>query len=146
MLEPGAKVLTPSGTVNQDCRSDSPTLLRHHRGTRPHRLSAYIPHMRFLLGFLSLCCVASRLPAQSNAELISNDHYTRSHDYDLVHQRIEVSNFNWDSTSFDGRVATTLVARRPGLDSVVLDAGEKLGLKAVTAGSGGLAVLTAAQG
>ncbi|HYX81387.1 MAG TPA: M1 family aminopeptidase, partial [Gemmatimonadales bacterium] len=71
------------------------------------------------------------LAAQSNAELM-NDRYTRSHDYDLVHQRIEVSNFNWDSTSFDGRAITTLVARRPGLDSVVLDAGEQLVLKDVT--------------
>ena len=102
--------------------------------------------MRFLLGFLSVCCVASPLVAQTNAELISNDHYTRSHDYDLVHQRIEVSNFSWDSTSFDGRVATTLVARRPELDSVVLDAGEKLVVQAVTAGSGGAALRTARHG
>src|SRR5439155_21694815 len=28
-------------------------------------------------------------PAQSNGERIANDAYTRSHDYDLVHQRIE---------------------------------------------------------
>jgi len=32
----------------------------------------------------------------------------------LVHQRIEVQNFDWDSTSLDGRVTTTLVALRPG--------------------------------
>src|SRR5205807_8960980 len=64
--------------------------------------------------------------AQSNAELVTNDAYTRSHDYDLVHQRIEVRNFDWDSTSFDGRVTTTLVALRPSLDSVILDAGVRL--------------------
>ncbi|HTI06431.1 MAG TPA: M1 family metallopeptidase [Gemmatimonadales bacterium] len=77
---------------------------------------------------------ARPLAAQANAERIANDRYTRSHDYDLIHQRIEVGNFNWDSTSFDGRVTTTLVARRAGLDSVILDAGAKLVLKSVTAG------------
>src|SRR5216110_337419 len=73
-----------------------------------------------------LCALAAPAVAQSNAELISNDAYTRSHDYDLVHQRIEVRNFDWDSTSLDGRVTTTLVALRPGLDSVILDAGKGL--------------------
>ncbi len=85
--------------------------------------------MRLLPALLAACCAAASLPAQTNAERIANDHYTRSHDYDLIHQRIEVSNFDWDSTSFDGRVTTTLVARRPGLDSVVLDAGAKLQIK-----------------
>ncbi|HWC74562.1 MAG TPA: M1 family aminopeptidase [Gemmatimonadales bacterium] len=77
------------------------------------------------------------LHAQTNAERMANDRYTRSHDYDLIHQRIEVSNFDWDSTSFDGRVTTTVVARRPGLDSVVLDAGAKLQIRTVTATGGG---------
>ncbi|HEY7192721.1 MAG TPA: M1 family metallopeptidase, partial [Gemmatimonadales bacterium] len=82
--------------------------------------------MRHFLPLLATLLPTGLLAAQSNAERITNDRYTRSHDYDLVHQRIEVSRFNWDSMSFDGRVTTTLVARRPGLDSVVLDAGEKL--------------------
>ncbi|TLY56335.1 MAG: M1 family metallopeptidase, partial [Gemmatimonadetes bacterium] len=69
--------------------------------------------------------------AQSSAERMTNDSYTRSHDYDLVHQRIEVRNFDWDSTSFDGRVTTTLLALRPGLDSVVLDAGKGLAVARV---------------
>src|SRR2546423_4931849 len=69
---------------------------------------------------------------QTNAELVANDRYTRSHDYDLIHQRIEVSNFDWDSTACDGKVATTLVARRAMLDSVILDAGAKLVLRSVT--------------
>src|SRR5213594_2559900 len=69
--------------------------------------------------------------AQSNAARMANDAYTRSHDYDLIHQRIEVRNFDWDSTSLDGRVTTTLVALRPGLDSVVLDAGRLLTVRAV---------------
>ena len=95
--------------------------------------------MRAFPALLTACWLAAPLRAQTNAERIANDHYTRSHDYDLIHQRIEVSNFDWDSTSFDGRVATTLVARRPGLDSVILDAGAKLHVKTVTAGRGGRA-------
>src|SRR6058998_2011554 len=82
--------------------------------------------MRLLPLLLAIAWAASPLDAQSNAERMTNDRYTRSHDYDLIHQRIEVSRFNWDSSSFDGRVTTTLVALRPGLDSVVLDAGAKL--------------------
>ncbi len=81
---------------------------------------------------LLLSCLAAPAFAQSNAELMANDHYTRSHDYDLVHQRIEVSAFNWDSLSFEGNVTTTLVALRPGLDSVVLDEGALLQNTAVT--------------
>jgi len=83
-----------------------------------------------------LCALAAPAVAQSNAELISNDAYTRSHDYDLVHQRIEVRNFDWDSTSFDGRVTTTLVALRPGLDSVILDAGSRLIVSRIADGRG----------
>jgi aminopeptidase N len=64
--------------------------------------------------------------ANPNTDRMANDVYTRSHDYDLVHQRIAVSNFDWDSTSFDGRVATTLVSLRPALDSVILDVGALL--------------------
>ena len=68
--------------------------------------------MRLLLFCPILCGLALPALAQSNAELVTNDAYTRSHDYDLVHQRIEVRNFDWDSTSLDGRVTTTLVALR----------------------------------
>jgi len=70
--------------------------------------------------------------AQSNAERMANDRYTRSHDYDLLDQRISVRDFNWDSTSFEGSVMTTLVALRPGLDSVILDAGSRLSIVSVT--------------
>ena len=94
---------------------------------------------------LLACCAAASLAAQSNAERMANDHYTRSHDYDLIHQKIEVSHFDWDSTSFDGRVATTLVARRMAFDSVILDAGAKLVLKSVT-GAGGATLRTARHG
>src|SRR6266566_1026205 len=83
-----------------------------------------------------LCGLALRAVAQSNAELVTNDAYTRSHDYHLVHQRIEVRNFDWDSTSFDGRVTTTLVALRPGLDSVILDAGSRLVVSRIADGRG----------
>ena len=83
--------------------------------------------------------------AQSNAALMANDRYTRSHDYDLIHQRIEVWDWSWDSTSFEGRVTTTLVARRPGLDSVILDEGALLRNTRVTDRSGG-ALRTARHG
>src|SRR5437667_6867362 len=82
--------------------------------------------MRLALSCAALLALAAPVAAQSNAERVVNDAYTRSHDYDLVHQRIEVRNFDWDSTSLDGHVTTTLVALRPGLDSVVLDAGKGL--------------------
>jgi len=58
---------------------------------------------------------------QTNAERILSGRDTPSHDYDLIHQRIEVRNFDWDATAFDGKVTTTIVSLRPGLDSIVLD-------------------------
>src|SRR5437773_1833485 len=82
--------------------------------------------MRLPLTYATLLALAAPVAAQSNAERVVNDAYARSHDYDLVHQRIEVRNFDWDSTSLDGRVTTTLVAQRAGLDSVILDAGKRL--------------------
>ncbi len=88
--------------------------------------------MRTIRIALLLSLSAGPALAQSNAERMANDRYTRSHDYDLVHQRIEVSEFDWDSTSFRGGVTTTLVARRPGLDSIVLDEGALLENTAVT--------------
>ncbi len=72
------------------------------------------------------------LAAQSNLERVVNGSYTPSHDYDLIHQRIEVKNFDWDSTAFDGRVGTTVVSLRPGLDAVVLDMGRRLEVRTVT--------------
>src|SRR5712692_8250777 len=90
--------------------------------------------------FGSLCCAfvlcTTPLAAQSNAERVANDAYTRSHDYHLIHQRIEVGNFDWDSTSLDGRVTTTVVALRPGLDSVILDAGKRLEVRRVADAQG----------
>ena len=69
--------------------------------------------------------------AQSNAERVVGGFFTPSHDYDLIHQRIELKNFDWDSTAFDGKVTTTLVALRPGLDSVILDMARQLEVRAV---------------
>ncbi len=88
--------------------------------------------MRQIQLALAFTLAAAPALAQSNAELMANDHYTRSHDYDLVHQRITVSDFDWDSTSFQGSVTTTLIALRPGLDSLVLDEGALLANSAVT--------------
>jgi len=88
--------------------------------------------MRKIQIALLLSLGAAPALAQSNAELMANDHYTRSHDYDLVHQRIVVADFDWDSTSFRGSITTTLVALRPALDSIVLDEGALLENTAVT--------------
>src|SRR5213076_2157196 len=92
--------------------------------------------MRLALSCAALLALAAPVAAQSNAERVANDTYTRSHAYDLVHQRIEVRNFDWDSTSLDGRVTTTLVALRPGLDSVILDAGSRLIVSRIADGRG----------
>ncbi|HTC22875.1 MAG TPA: M1 family metallopeptidase, partial [Gemmatimonadales bacterium] len=78
--------------------------------------------------------LAGSATAQTNAERILSDRDTRSHDYDLVHQRIDVGEFDWDSLAFTGRVATTIVARRSGLDRVALDAGHLLDVRRVTQG------------
>jgi aminopeptidase N len=101
-------------------------------------------HFAVLTSFLTLA-VFVPAAAQSNAERMANDHYTRSHDYDLVDQRIALRNFDWDSTAFDGRVVTTLVARRAGLDSIVLDAGSRLRVTGI-AGPGGRALRYASHG
>jgi aminopeptidase N len=68
---------------------------------------------------------------QTNAERILSGRDTPSHDYDLIHQRIEVRNFDWDATVFDGKVTTTIVSLRPGLDSIVLDMGRRLAVRSV---------------
>ena len=70
--------------------------------------------------------------AQSNAERVIGGYYTPSHDYDLIHQRIEVKNFDWDSTAFDGKVTTTVVALRPGFDSLMLDMAQQLDVRCIT--------------
>src|SRR5207247_8469279 len=101
--------------------------------------------MRLPLSCAALLALAAPAAAQSNGERIANDAYTRSHDYDLVHQRIEVRNFDWDSTSLDGRVTTTLVALRAGLDSVILDAGKRLVVSRVV-DARGTALRSAARG
>jgi aminopeptidase N len=72
---------------------------------------------------------------QSNAERILSGRDTPSHDYDLIHQRIEVANFDWNATAFDGNVTTTAVALRPGLDSIVLAMGHRLEVRSVRSGS-----------
>ncbi len=92
--------------------------------------------MRRFLVIALILALPAPLAAQSNAERMANDWYTRSHDYDLVHQRIQLRDINWDSTSFKGRVTSTLVALRPGLDSVILDAGHLLSIQSVVTPAG----------
>src|SRR5690348_6265851 len=84
------------------------------------------------VALLAAARFAAAQAGNANLERVTNDAYTRSHDYDLVHQRIAVRDFNWDSLSFKGRVATTLVSRKPALDSVILDAGSRLRIRSVT--------------
>jgi len=69
---------------------------------------------------------------QTNAERILSGRDTPSHDFDLIHQRIEVANFDWNATAFDGNVTTTVVSLRPGLDSIVLAMGRRLEVRKVT--------------
>ena len=95
--------------------------------------------LRSAVMLVLLLAAASSATSQTNAERMTNDRYTRSHDYDLIHQSITLSGFDWDSTAFDGQVVTTLAALRPGLDSVVLDAGHLLDIRGVTGTGGRLA-------
>ncbi|MEP6571401.1 MAG: M1 family aminopeptidase [Gemmatimonadota bacterium] len=88
--------------------------------------------MRVALLSLTVLAAAAPLAAQTNAERMTNDQYSRSHDYDLLHERIEIGSFNWDSASFSGKVTLTLVALRPHFDSVIVDAGKLLTIDAVT--------------
>ena len=83
--------------------------------------------------------LAGPAAAQSKAERILSEADTRSHDYGLVHQRIEAWGFDWDSLAFMGRVTTTAVSRRPGLDRIALDAGRMLEVRRVTEGRATLA-------
>jgi aminopeptidase N len=82
---------------------------------------------------LVVAMAAPPLAAQSNAELVNGDIYTRQRPYDLIHQRIEVGAFDWDSNAFNGAVTTTLVAARPRLSRIALDMGRLLAVRRVTA-------------
>ena len=73
-------------------------------------------------------------PAQTNLGRVVNGEFTPSHDFDLIHQRIEVRDFDWNSTSFNGRVTTTVLSLRPGLQAVVLDMDRRLEVRSVTVG------------
>jgi aminopeptidase N len=82
------------------------------------------------LAAVLICTTAAA--QQTNAERILSGQDTPSHDYDLVHQRIAVANFDWDNTAFDGEVTTTIVSLRPGLDSIIMDMGRRLAVRSVT--------------
>ncbi|MFL5402669.1 MAG: M1 family aminopeptidase, partial [Gemmatimonadales bacterium] len=82
---------------------------------------------------LAIVAATTSLAAQqTNPERILSGRDTPSHDYDLLHQRIEVANFDWDNTAFDGKVTTTVVSLRAGLDSIVMDMGRRLAVRRVT--------------
>jgi aminopeptidase N len=85
---------------------------------------------------ISILSPAHALRAQTPATWVPGNVETRSHDYDLVHQRIELRDFSWDSTSLNGRVTTTLVARRASLDAVMLDAAPGIAVRSATDAAG----------
>ncbi|HET6837627.1 MAG TPA: M1 family metallopeptidase, partial [Gemmatimonadales bacterium] len=85
--------------------------------------------MRILVGVVSTQHVHAQ---QTNAERILSGRDTPTHDYDLIHQRIEVRNFDWNATAFDGKVTTTVVSLRPGLSSIVMDMGRRLAVRRIT--------------
>jgi aminopeptidase N len=88
--------------------------------------------MRLATLALAVPLLCSALAAQVPETWVPGNVETRSHDYDLVHQRIELRDIDWDSTSLNGRVATTIVARRPALDSVILDAAAGIAVRKAT--------------
>ena len=88
--------------------------------------------MRLSTLVLAVPALCSALGAQVPATWVPGNVETRSHDYDLVHQRIELRDIDWDSTSLNGRVVTTLVARRVSLDSVILDAAAGIVVRTAT--------------
>ncbi|MBA3658298.1 MAG: HEAT repeat domain-containing protein [Gemmatimonadales bacterium] len=66
------------------------------------------------------------------ATLAASPVQAQSGDFDLLHQRIEVARFDWDSLAFDGRVTSTLVSRRDGLEVVTLAMRKQLRVRTVT--------------
>jgi aminopeptidase N len=87
--------------------------------------------------WLLLAAMAARpLTAQTNADLVRGDHYTHRRPYDLIHQRVEVAAFDWDSSEFDGIVTTTVAPLRAGLSQVTLDMGRLLDVRRVTSAGG----------
>ena len=85
--------------------------------------------MRIFLGAFPTGRVVAQ---ETNAERILSGRDTPSHDYDLIHQRIEVRNFDWNTTSFDGKVTITLASLRPRFESIVLDMGRRLAVRRVS--------------
>ena len=92
--------------------------------------------MRFATLCFTLLGATASLGAQAPATWVPGNVETRSHDYDLVHQRIELRDISWDSTSLNGRVITTLTARRAALDSVILDAAAGISIRRATDAAG----------
>jgi len=101
------------------------------------RAGAKIPNIMRLAAFpLLLLGPALALRAQVPATWVPGNIETRSHDYDLVHQRIEIRDISWDSASLNGQVVTTLAARRPALDSVILDAAAGIAIRRASDAAG----------
>jgi len=69
--------------------------------------------MRLLVSLVTASCAATALRCANERRAHGQRSLTLAHDYDLIPAH-RASNFDWDSTSFDGNVATTLVAAAPG--------------------------------
>ena len=72
----------------------------------------------------ALPLAAQTAPASNRARQLAG-HYTAPRGFDLVHQRVHVGGFDWDSLSFAGRTELTLVPRA-GADSIVLAAHRRI--------------------
>ena len=89
--------------------------------------------MRFPLALAAMLLLGrGSAPAQTNPEHAVDGALTSSHPFDLIHQRIEVGKFDWDSLSFDGVVGTTVVSLKDGLEAVALDMDRQLEVRTVT--------------
>src|SRR3954469_24388191 len=98
-----------------------------------------------LAAALVVAAAAAAGAQNPNLESIANDRYTRPQQYGLLHPPIVVHAFTLDSLSFTGSVTTTLVALRPNMDSIVIDAGALLGITRTSA-AGGATLRTSRHG
>jgi aminopeptidase N len=84
-----------------------------------------VPSLPLLLLLLAAPPLAGQTVPTTNRARQLAGHYTAPHGFDLLHQRVHVGGFDWDSLSFTGRTELTLVPRA-GADSLVLAAHRRI--------------------
>lgn len=100
---------------------------------RPLRTSAAgLLACAVLLSQLSFVALARPQQAQPQGPPVPAPNWTRSHDYDVQHYRINVS-FDWEQKSVTGETTVTLRPFKSDFRELVLDAGE-MTIKSVTLG------------